>query len=97
VNIHSAGHDEPGCYEIWLQGRLDDRWATWFDGMALTTTADPAGDGVLTVVRGPVVDQAALHGLLARLRDIGLPLVSVTRVDPDTTGCLGVAIEGNDR
>jgi hypothetical protein len=97
VNNHSIGHDEPGCYEVCLQGRLDDRWATWFDGMALTTSPDPTGDGVRTVLRGPVVDQAALHGLLARLRDIGLPLVSVTRVDPDTTGCQDVTPERNTR
>ena len=69
---------EPGWYEIRLQGRLDPRWSTWFDGMTLTT--DPGGPG--TVLRGPVVDQAALHGLLARLRDVGLPLVSVERVPP---------------
>jgi hypothetical protein len=67
---------EPGWYEIRLQGRLDERWASWFDGMTL----DPAVDGV-TVLRGPVADQAALHGLLARLRDLGVPLISVA-LDP---------------
>lgn len=97
MNIHSVGHDEPGCYAICLQGRLDERWAVWFDGMALTTSPDPTGDGVLTFLRGQVVDQAALHGLLARLRDIGLPLVSVTRVEPDPTDGQNVAPEGNDR
>ena len=95
--IHSVGHDEPGCYEICLQGRLDERWAVWLDDMALTTSPDPTGDGVLTVLRGPVVDQAALHGLLARLRDIGLPLVSVTRVEPDTTNGQSIAPGRNDR
>ena len=64
---------EPGWYEIRLQGRLDDRWTAWFDGMSI----EPAPDGV-TVLRGPIVDQAALHGLLARLRDLGVPLISVT-------------------
>jgi hypothetical protein len=68
---------EPGWYEIRLQGRLDQRWAAWFDGMTVT----PDVDGT-TVLRGPVVDQAALHGLLARLRDLGLPLLSVGQVDP---------------
>ena len=67
---------EPGWYEIRLQGRLDERWASWFDGMSI----EPGPDGT-TVLRGPVVDQAALHGLLARLRDLGLPLVSI---GPDT-------------
>lgn len=59
-------------YEIRLQGRLDERWAAWFDGMAIDL--EPGG---VTVLRGPVADQAALHGLLARLRDLGLPLISV--------------------
>jgi hypothetical protein len=68
---------EPGRYEIRLQGHLPDRWAAWFDGMSLTTE----GDGT-TVVSGPIVDQAALHGLLTRVRDTGLALVSVTRVGP---------------
>jgi hypothetical protein len=67
--------DEAGRYEIRLQGRLDPRWSTWFDGLELT----PGTDGT-TVIHGPVADQAALHGLLARLRDIGLPLISVARL-----------------
>jgi hypothetical protein len=78
VDTHISDEHEPGWYEIRLEGRLDARWSTWFDGMTLTT--DPDGPG--TVLRGPVVDQAALHGLLARLRDVGLPLVSVERVPP---------------
>jgi hypothetical protein len=67
----------PVRYEIRLQGHLDARWAAWFDGLALTHERDGT-----TVLRGPVVDQAALHGLLSRVRDLGLPLVSVTRVGP---------------
>ena len=63
-------------YEIRVQGRLDPRWSTYLDGVHLTA----AGDGT-TVLSGRVVDQAALHGLLAGLRDLGLPLVSVTRID----------------
>ena len=97
MNIHSVGHDEPGCYEICLRGRLDDRWAVWFDGLTVTTGPDQTGDGVHTVLRGSVVDQAALHGLLARLRDIGLPLISVTRVEPDTTDGQDLATGRNDR
>jgi hypothetical protein len=73
--VNTEDSDQPGRYEISIQGRLDKRWETWFDGMTLTT--DPGGT---TLLCGQVVDQAALHGLLARLRDLGLPLVSVRRV-----------------
>ena len=58
----------------------ESRWAAWFDGLRLTTEADGT-----TVIRGPVVDQAALHGLLQKLRDVGIPLISLTPVSPDTT------------
>jgi hypothetical protein len=70
---------EPGHYEIRLQGHLAARWAARFDGMTLSYQPDGT-----TLLEGPVVDQAALHGLLSMLRDIGLPLVSVTQVDPIT-------------
>ena len=66
-------HDS-AWYEIRLQGRLDPRWATWFEGMTLTDRTDGT-----TVIHGLVADQAALHGLLQRLRDLGLPLLSVDR------------------
>ena len=69
---------EAGRYEIRLTGHLDARWAAWFDGL----TVRHEGDGT-TLISGPVADQAALHGLLQRVRDLGLPLVSVTR---DETG-----------
>ena len=68
--------NEGGSYEIRLQGHLGARWAAWFDGLSLTH----AGDGT-TAIRGPVVDQAALHGLLTRVRDLGLPLIAVRQVD----------------
>lgn len=64
-------------YDIRVKGHLDTRWAAWFGGLILTND----GDGT-TVIRGPVVDQAALHGLLQKLRDMGVPLISVTQVNP---------------
>ena len=79
----SAGHQlDPGRYEIRLKGHLASRWAAWFDGMTLTTHSDGT-----TSIEGPVVDQAALHGLLTQLRDLGLPLLSVTpaEADPQTS------------
>ena len=81
VTTDDAPHpDEPGWYEIELQARLDEHWSAWFDGLALHT--DAAGN---TVLVGRLVDQAALHGVLARLRDLGLPLLSVRRLptEPD--------------
>src|SRR5215207_9998843 len=69
--------DQPGLYEIRIKGHLENRWADWFDG--LTLTREENGETLLT---GPVVDQAALHGLLRKVRDLGLPLVSVMHVAP---------------
>lgn len=62
-------------YEIRVKGHLAGRWAAWFDGMTLT-----AGDDGTTVLRGPVADQAALHGLIAAARDASLPLISVNQL-----------------
>jgi hypothetical protein len=70
---------EPGRYEIRIRGHLDARWAAWFDGLSLSLE----GNGT-TVLRGPIPDQAALHGLLQRVRDTGLPLVSVIWVEPES-------------
>jgi hypothetical protein len=75
----STGHQhDAGRYEIRVKGHLDPRWSAWFDGLSLTNESDGT-----TALRGPVVDQAALHGLLQRVRDVGLPLISVTQLDPD--------------
>ncbi len=67
----------PPVYQIRVKGRLGPRWADWFAGLTITPEAN--GDTLLT---GPVVDQAALHGLLRRVRDLGLPLLSVVRLEP---------------
>ena len=71
-------HHTFGRYEIRLKGHLDARWAAWFDGLSLTHE----GDGT-TVIHGQIVDQAALHGVLRRVRDLGLPLISVVHVEAD--------------
>jgi hypothetical protein len=76
--MSTGRHHDSGRYEIRVEGHLESRWTAWFDGMSLTRR----GDGT-TCIHGPVADQAALHGLLQKLRDMGLPLVSVTRVEPD--------------
>ncbi len=69
---------QPVIYEIRLKGHLDHGWTDWFDG--LTITLDDNGD---TLITGPVVDQAALHGLLKKVRDLGMPLLSVIPIGPD--------------
>jgi hypothetical protein len=68
--------DQHQCYEIRLEGYLDDQWSDWFDGLTISLEKD--GDTLLT---GPVLDQAALHGLLRKVRDLGLTLVSVSPVE----------------
>jgi hypothetical protein len=68
---------EPLVYQIRLKGHLSPRWADWFEGLTLTLEAN--GETLLT---GPVVDQAALYGVLRKVRDVGLPLLSVVCVQP---------------
>jgi hypothetical protein len=79
TEVHARPADPAGAgrYEIRLQGRLEARWAAWFGELSLTTENDGT-----TVLRGQVADQAALHGLLQKVRDLGLPLISVIHVDP---------------
>jgi hypothetical protein len=77
----TTGHHQPQLYEIRVKGRLTARWTAFFDGLTLT----PCSDGT-TVVRGLVADQAALHGLLRKLSDVGLPLISVTHCEPRRPG-----------
>ena len=66
--------DEGGSYEIRVKGHLNARWAAWFDGLTLSQESDGT-----TLLSGWVSDQAALHGLLAKVRDLGLPLIAVRR------------------
>jgi len=68
---------QPVVYQIRIKGHLGHQWTDWFEGLTITLEED--GDTLLT---GPVVDQAALHGLLKKVRDLGMPLVSVNFVNP---------------
>jgi hypothetical protein len=70
--------DEPAVYQIRIAGHLGEEWSGWFQGMSITLN-----DHGQTLVTGTVADQAALHGLLKKVRDLGLPLLSVTRLDRD--------------
>jgi hypothetical protein len=72
--------DHPAIYQIRLKGHLDSQWTDWFEGLSITLEED--GDTLLT---GQVVDQAALHGLLKQIRDLGMPLVSVNQVQSKET------------
>ena len=80
-------HREPELYEIRIVGHLDSRWADWFEGLSFAHESDGT-----TILYGPVVDQAALHGLLRKVRDLGMPLISASRVErprrthPTTSG-----------
>jgi hypothetical protein len=82
---HPRGQDKPVVYRIRVRGAIDAGWSEWFHGLAICP--QPNGDTLLT---GPVRDQAALHGLLAKIRDLGLPLLSVERLDAGSmlhSGC----------
>lgn len=67
----------PMVYQIKIKGHLDQQWTTWFDSLTITQTGSSE-----TLLTGPVVDQAALYGLLRKVRDLGLPLISVDQVQP---------------
>ncbi|HLK73994.1 MAG TPA: hypothetical protein VKU77_10155 [Streptosporangiaceae bacterium] len=75
--IPAGRHQDPGWYEIRVKGHLGARWTAWFDELTLTRGSDGT-----TIMRGPVADQAALHGVLQKIRDLGLPLISVNHVAP---------------
>ena len=77
-------------YEIRVEGHLGTRWSAWFDGLDISS----GGDGT-TVLRGPVVDQAALHGLLQKLRDVGIPLISLVPIPAHATDGATPDHEGN--
>ena len=71
-------HDEQAIYQITVKGSIDQSWSDWFGGFAITPQADGA-----TLLTGPAADQAALHGLLGKIRDLTLPLLSITRLESE--------------
>jgi hypothetical protein len=78
---HRREFDQQAVYHIRVKGALDEKWSDWFDGLAIRPQAK--GETLLT---GPVADQCALHGLLAKICDLGLPLLSVERVEEEEAG-----------
>jgi len=76
-NNSESNADQPMVYRIRIKGHLGREWTDWFEG--LTITLEENGNTLLT---GPVIDQAALHGLLKKVRDLGMPLLSVNRIEP---------------
>jgi hypothetical protein len=72
---HQSDPQQPMIYQIRIKGHLDSQWTDWFEGLSITLEEN--GD---TLLSGPVVDQAALHGLLKKVRDMGMSLVSVVQV-----------------
>ncbi len=85
-----ATHGEPAVYQMKVQGQLSADWCAWFDGM--TITRDAAG---ATLITGPVADHAALHGLLRKVRDLGLTLLALSSSEP--RGLDGLAANAGDR
>jgi hypothetical protein len=73
----TSGPQSPRCYEIRVEGILDERWTAWFDGLQISS------EGGQTVICGRLPDQPALHGVLAKVRDLGLSLICVRRLDAD--------------
>jgi hypothetical protein len=81
-DTQNPGLDRPGTYQIRVEGRLDERWSDWFEGMTITFGGEEGGPSVTTLT-GIVADQAALQGMLRALYTLGLTVRSVTRIDPD--------------
>ena len=71
-------YDRPCIYHVWVRGVLNERWSGYFDNLAITPL-----DNEQTLMSGVMVDQAALHGLLAKIRDLGLPLLAVKRIETE--------------
>ena len=77
----SSSPNNGGIYEIRIKGLLDDHWGEWFEGMTLRKQENAEADQDFTLIIGPIADQPALHGLLAKIRDLNLTLISVRTLD----------------
>lgn len=91
-NQHSPHHDsaQPEIYQIRIRGHLGTQWMDWFEGLSISLKEN--GDTLLT---GRMIDQAALHGILKKVRDLGMPLLSVNTVDPNEAD-MGEVDQGNE-
>lgn len=76
--MESGEHSRREIYQIVVKGHLDSEWSDWFDGLTITLS-----DNGETLLTGPIVDQTALHGVLIKIRDLGLPLLSLTRIETE--------------
>ena len=85
-----------GIYEIKIKGLLDDHWDQWFDGLTLERHENVDSRQDCTLIIGPMADQPALHGLLAKIRDLNLTLISVRKLDPKEPVCQGANPEDNN-
>jgi len=83
--LMSSSYPGEGIYEIKVSGHLNRRWSLWFEGLRIATRFQE-NSGPITTITGTVVDQAALHGILATIRDINIPLLSVNRVSREVGG-----------
>jgi hypothetical protein len=81
THTDTGEYGKPETYAVRIKGHLDHRWAAWFEGLTIRQEAN----GV-TLLTGPLLDQAALHGLLRKVRDLGLPLLSITQAEPKPAG-----------
>lgn len=77
-------HENGGIYEIKIKGRLDEHWSQWFEGMSLKSVENGEIGQECTLITGPIADQPALHGLLAKIRDLNLTLISVYRINAES-------------
>ena len=82
-----TGDHGSALYRIQVRGRLDENWSAWFEGMTITVERSDSYTTVTTLA-GPVTDQAALHGILSRIRDLGLPLLSVQCIEEENPSFL---------